>query len=497
MPRCRRRNKKLMVNFAALVARTGKEQGTQIAQDEVDSGTAVKLGQTPIQQPDFDYGTMKLLSNIYNSMDQLKLAQNINDGLIVAILSDLGQVFLHPDSKTALMTGQGGKLPAPARIENCDLRELRGRLETLLNDPNIAKDEAKVTAIKTVLNALDEQILIQLIQLADIYQALGKDIEIPEEKVINLIENLSKDGICSPDEVQAILKNFVGGNNQALRPALIAHTMGPEIVVRQDGRIATKRSMMFSVETQNEIERMEVVAYGDTGLVVLVPRGAVVPPPPPGTEAAGIRGGFGVNPEKYTQERFKELRWIKELPKLNKPQLQKLMDKLRSAQSSPNDHHDETNGTGSGHITTDSCQIADEPGEQKTALPKSLYELVMKHALQGKIQTFNEEGFTSTPAIRDTPNSLALQAVQILNRAENGKRSLSDMELKFMKSVVELNIDIPLKQLQKTLNVGLLAGMVTEKTRSAIMGTLTKRAHEEKFVKLYDVRKIFKDSRNL
>ncbi|CDW60567.1 Dynein light chain LC6, flagellar outer arm [Trichuris trichiura] len=500
-----------MVNFAALVARTGKEQGTQLAHDEVDSGALVKVGQLPIQQPDFDYGSMKLLANIYTSMDQLKLTKNINDALIVGILNDMGKVFLNPESKTALMTGQGGKLPPPAKIENCNLREFRGHLETLSNDPNIAKDEAKVKAIKTTLTALDENNLIQLIELADIYQALGKDIVIPEEKVINLVDNLSKDGICSPDEVQAILNQFVAGNNEGLRPALIAHTMGPEIIVRQDGRIATKRSMMFTVEPQVEIERMEVVAYGNTGLVVLVPRGTVVTPPPAGGSPAegsppGLRGGFNILPSKDQKEAVPQQFVAKEYVALDMrkrtnelvdvgkfgptktwlPKIRDASEGSRGSQDTPTPSSDTESGTN---------LIAQRFLERKWSLADVLYTLTLEKSLQGQVHSFNADGvklkyFTPTVA-----NSLRLQVLHILNSAEHRGRTLTDMEIKFIKDVVELHVDIPLQQLQKTLNIAQLAGLITNKTVNTIYDNLKQQAKGGNTVKLYYVRKVMKESK--
>ncbi|KFD57724.1 hypothetical protein M514_01394 [Trichuris suis] len=511
MPRCHRRNKKLMVNFAALVARTGKEQGTQLAHDEVDSGALVKIGQLPIQQPDFDYGSMKLLANIYTSMDQLKLPQNVNDALVVAVLNDMGKVFLNPESKTALMTGQGGKLPPPAKIENCNLREFRGHLETLANDPNVQKDEAKVNAIKSTLNALDENNLIQLIELADIYQALGKDIVIPEDKVINLVDNLSKDGICSPDEVQAILNHFVAGNNEGLRPALIAHTMGPEIIVRQDGRIATKRSMMFTVEPQLEIERMEVVAYGNTGLVVLVPRGTVVTPPPAAGSPAegsppGMRGGFNILMAKGKKEGVKQEVLAKEFAALNmrtrsnelvnvgnfgrtKTWLAKSRDVSegsRDSQDTPTPSSDTESGT---------KIMLQRFAERKWPLAEILYTLTLEKSLQGQVHSFTAEGVKLNYFTAAVANSLRLQVLHILNSAEHKGRTLTDMEVKFIKDVVELHVDIPLNQLEKTLSIAQLAGMMTDKTSKTILDTLKKQAKGGSTVKLYYVRRIFKDSK--
>ncbi|VDP53767.1 unnamed protein product [Soboliphyme baturini] len=195
-----------------------------------------------MNSPIVDYGTAKLMAELYDVLDDMPNAVEQSDKSVVAIVRNVNRLFLHPSVKDALISGCIARLPAS--LCQMEIAELRGIIQTFSAKTVIVNESDKICAICLLVKALYENWTLKREHLALVYNAFGLKPMVKASLYPDLMYKLSAADIFAEDEVENLAMQLKQLNKDRLTVGQIIATLGPEIIVRQNGSITTKRTVV-------------------------------------------------------------------------------------------------------------------------------------------------------------------------------------------------------------------------------------------------------------
>ncbi|VDP09713.1 unnamed protein product [Soboliphyme baturini] len=257
----------IQVNFRALVARTGKDAGTEASPEEIE---AAGKGQSAglIERPANDYAALKLTGEIFESLNEMLHCIAANDVKVVELLANVSKVFLNPNAKFILTTGVIAPLPQePEDLEK--LQHLERTLDAAMKAPEIVDNPSKKRLLEEVQSAMKSCTTLRLYTLGYVYHVVGHNVSIDEKDSTTLLQQLLERGMVHPDEVTEIVDQLRALGKARLTVRDITHTLQYRMLVTQDGRIASMRLMMAGGVYQKPVTeaKPEAIDYLILGLM--------------------------------------------------------------------------------------------------------------------------------------------------------------------------------------------------------------------------------------
>uniref|UniRef100_A0A183J6F6 Conserved oligomeric Golgi complex subunit 4 n=1 Tax=Soboliphyme baturini TaxID=241478 RepID=A0A183J6F6_9BILA len=112
----------------------------------------------------------------------------------------------------------------------------------------LLNDRKKIFAISALQKALEENRTLSLQELEDLFNAFGELVHIPEKELLTFIRNMSMCGVIHQNEVQQLLHKLTQIlEDEQLSPSMVSAAIGADLIMRENGRIATKRAVIHDI----------------------------------------------------------------------------------------------------------------------------------------------------------------------------------------------------------------------------------------------------------
>uniref|UniRef100_A0A5S6QI41 Uncharacterized protein n=1 Tax=Trichuris muris TaxID=70415 RepID=A0A5S6QI41_TRIMR len=428
---CQRRPKDIDVNFNVLVARTGKETGTHLGRDEPELCGIVATKAPTIEKQGFDYAMLKLMGELYAALLKTDVKLDPEARQRAVILNDVGKVYLKADLWKPLTSGK------VVRITD-DLDKLRREVAQLQKTVAQSKDRNVQKAIATLSKLTDAQLTGTMDELGEIYRGIGKGVHIPTCMIKDVVHEMSKQGVLPPEEASTLSKTLSSSKLETSTPVQLAQIVAPGVVTRQDGNVKARCKLLGMSKPPSEQPDAEEKKEAN--------KDAVSPKP---------------DEPKPRQEGGSSKKKKKSLPKEGA----KLSRKSRPSNSK------------------------DDPA--KRSLERVSNMLGMKSAKRPPEELAQDLQFQPTKT-EEARNYQFLIVLNLLDEVESKNRPLTELELKFVRDVMENMATVPLDKVQVALNEASDKKVITPVQANKAFADLSKEAIKGTGnVPLIAVRKLF------